>query len=344
MSEAPTLDSCRTTLSRETGIVIPVYLPPNGSRDQGASLLRDTVVATCAEVSDPSVVCLSIDGEENGLSVVEKLRRDHGVTVVATPVNRGKLHGVREGVRALLQRSELTYVAVVDADNDHLANELLTFVRTAAHIVWQGQDPRVTVLGRRISRHRPMGLLRGELEDLADQMLMLALHYHAAMTGQPLRLEYATLLEATPDFHSGYKLFSRQTASDVFLSEPRQAGLSGTAYYRHAVEAVMVVEAMLSGARLGVVNRTTHNQQPVTTFGLLNQAQVTGDMIAWPCKRLGVPFAFVAQWLANTVPSLLLDTLVPEGRAQLEAVCRTVVAAYGADMPPDLLTRKPPFV
>jgi hypothetical protein len=243
-----------------------------------------------------------------------------------------------------LQRPELDYLAVIDADNDHFANELITFVRTAAHIAWQKQDKRVLVLGRRISRHRPMGLLRGELEDLADQLLMEALRYHAAVSGKPLRFEYALLLEATPDFHSGYKFFSRETAEAVFLSQPRPAGLSDGAYYRHAVEAVMVVEAILSGARLGVVNRTTHNQQPVTTFGLLDQAQVTGDMIAWPCKRLGVPAGFVRQWLSNVVPSLLLDTLVPEGLTQLEAVCRTVLAAYGETLSPDLIRHKPPFV
>ncbi|MBN1249413.1 MAG: hypothetical protein JXC32_17260 [Anaerolineae bacterium] len=342
--EAPTYAACRASLSHATGIIIPVYLPDNGNREQGGSLLRDTVVAACVEVSDPSVICLSVDGEESGVEIVEDLRRAFGVTTAVSPVNRGKLHGVRQGAQVLLERPELAYVAVMDADSDHFANELLTFVRTAAHIVWQTQDPRVMVLGRRISRHRPMGLLRGELEDLADQILVLALQYHAAVSDRPLRFEYATLLEATPDFHSGYKLFSRVTAADVFLSAPQQAGLSDTAYYRHAVEAVMAVEAILSGARLGVVNRTTHNQQPVTTFGLLDQAEVTGDMIAWPCKRLGVPVTFVRQWLANTVSSLLLDTLVPEGRSQLEAVCRTALAAYGEAFAPDLIQRKPPFV
>lgn len=341
---APTYLRCQALLRQATGIVIPVYLPDNGDRDQAAALLRDTVVANIAQVDDPARICLSVDGEENGAGVAQALGREYGITIVVTPVNRGKLQGVREGARVLLQRSDLAFLAVVDADNDHFANELLTFIRTAVHMTRQTRDPRVLVLGRRISRHRPMGLLRGELEDLADRLLLSALRYHAATTGRPLRLEYATLLEATPDFHSGYKLFSRETAEVVFLAEPHQAGLSDVAYYRHAVEAVMVVEAILSGARLGVINRTTHNQQPVTTFGLLNQAQVTGDMIAWPCRRLGVPAAFVVQWLANTASSLLLDTLVPDGRVQIEAVCRIVLEAYEETPPDDLLARKSPFI
>ncbi len=30
-------------------------------------------------------------------------------------------------------------------------------------------------------------------------------YYHAAQSGEPLRLEYATMLDHVPDFHSGYK-------------------------------------------------------------------------------------------------------------------------------------------
>ena len=35
----------------------------------------------------------------------------------------------------------------------------------------------------------------------------------------------------------GYKLFTRATAADVFLSEPRLAGVPEDCYYRHACEA-----------------------------------------------------------------------------------------------------------
>ncbi len=327
-----------------TGIVIPVYLPESADRPQGTRLLRDTVTSCCAQVDDATAVCLSVDGSDNGADVVQALAADLGTSIVVAPVNLGKLHGVVEGFRILLRRPELAYFAVLDADSDHFGNELLNFVRAAEHIIRESGDSRVMVLGRRISRHRPMGLLRGELEELADQMLLQALTYHAAVTGRPLQFEYATVLEAVPDFHSGYKLFSRDTASDVFLSDPDMAGLSPTAYYRHAVEAVMSVEAILGGARMGLVNRTTYNRQPVTTFGKLNQSAVTGDMIAWPCRRLGVPVAFVRQWLAKIVPSLLLGTLVPVGWYQLEAVCDRVLSAYGEHFEHEVLARRPLFL
>ena len=71
----------------------------------------------------------------------------------------------------------------------------------------------VLVLGRRSSKQRPLGFLRGELEELADRVLLDALAYDAAVSGVPLRLECATAVEEYPDFHSGYKLFSRRTAA-----------------------------------------------------------------------------------------------------------------------------------
>jgi len=142
-------------LRHATGIVIPVYLPESADRAQGKLLLRDTVISCCAQVDDPTAVCLSVDGADNGADVVQAL--------------------AAEGFRILLRRPELAYFAVLDSDSDHFGNELLNFVRAAEHIIQESGDSRVMVLGRRISRHRPMGLLRGELEELADQMLLQAL-------------------------------------------------------------------------------------------------------------------------------------------------------------------------
>mgnify|MGYP007030148339 CR=1 FL=1 len=104
----------------------------------------------------------------------------------------------------------------------------------------------------------------------------------------------------------------------------------------------MTVEALEHGALLGLASRSTLNRQPVSTFGLIRRSQLTADMIIWPCKRLEVPLPFVAQWLANHIPRLLLNTLAPEGRAELEEVRRRVIAAYGGDEPPAL--QQPLFV
>jgi hypothetical protein len=164
------------------------------------------------------------------------------------------------------------------------------------------------------------------------------------VSGRPLRLEYVTAFEEFPDFHSGYKLFSRGAAEAVFAAPPQPCGLGEVAYGRHAVEAVMTVEALLAGACLVLVNRSTLNQQPISTFGLLDRARLTADKIVWPCKRLGVPGPFVDQWLRNHLPRLLLSTLVPQGQGELAQVRNLVLREYGITAPEGEELNGPLFV
>jgi hypothetical protein len=318
-------------LRQHTGIVVPIYVPLDLDLATSEALLWDTVSAFHQQVENSAHVCLSVDGEPFGADIAARIARELEVQLCVAQTNRGKLYGARIGVRRLLDHPELQYVAVVDQDGDHFANELLTMVRAAESIRSQVSSEQVLILGQRISRHRPMGLLRGELEELADRMLLDALRYHAAVTDRPLSLAFASTAVDVPDFHSGYKLFTRSAAGDVFLAKPELAGVSDDCYWRHACEAVMTVEALLSGTHLGVVTRSTFNEQPVSTFGLYDRQQLTADMIIWPCKRLGVPLAFVRQWLHDHIPHLLLETLVPTGRNELAQVRHLVLAAFGDD-------------
>lgn len=321
------------TLRKRTGVVIPAYLSPDIDRVRGGCLLRDTVAAYARQVDDPTHVCICVDGEQHGADLASKLGQELGVSVHVAPLNRGKLAAARNGMGVLLAGGGLEYVAVVDQDGDHFANELLNLVRAAQHIVGHTGQDRVLVIGRRSSRHRPMGFLRGELEEFADRVLMDALCYHSAICGQPLRLEYAFSLDEFPDVHSGYKLFSRSVAEQVFRTDPRLEGVSESCYYRHACEAVMTVEALLHGAYLGTVNRSTFNEQPITTFGRYNIAQLVADKIVWPCRRLDIPLPFVRQWMANHTPRLLLQTLAPMGQDEVRRITGLVLSTLGESSP-----------
>jgi len=135
-------------LAHHTGVVIPVYLPEDIQVGQGAALLRDTVAGYVAQVSDPTKVCLSVDGAAYGQTVAQQLQREFGTSITVADVNRGKLQGARRGVRRLLDDPALHYVAIVDQDGDHFANELLNFVRAAAHIADQTDDDRVIAAWR----------------------------------------------------------------------------------------------------------------------------------------------------------------------------------------------------
>jgi hypothetical protein len=316
-------------LERATGVVLPVYFRPETDPAYATALLRATVRMFVREVADSSAICLSVDGGGLSLDVGRAVAADSGVQLVHAEPNRGKLASVRNGMARLLENPELRYLAAADCDGDHFANELLNFVRCAETITQLTQTDKIVVLGERISTHRALGFLRGEQEALADRLLLDALHYHAARTDQPLALTFAASLGDLPDFHSGYKFFSRATAERVFLGEPQLAGCSETAYYRHACEAVMIVEAILDGATLATVNRRAFDEQPISSFARLDRSQLAADMILWPCKRLGVPAHFVEQWLANHLPRLLLGTLVPQGRAELLAIRELVLRGYG---------------
>ena len=183
--EAHLLSHAIEAMRRDTGVVIPMYFPAEGASELGRALLEDNVRAYVQQVDDPGRICLSVDGAAHGREIAQELAANYGVITVCAPENRGKLNGVRHGVAALWARGGLRYVAAVDADGDHFANELLNLVRTALY-VQEREGGEVLVLGRRSSKHRPMGLLRGELEELADRILLDALYYQAACSGAPL--------------------------------------------------------------------------------------------------------------------------------------------------------------
>ena len=247
--------------------------------------------------------------------------------------------------RHLWPDTELCYFAAIDADGDHFANELPNFVRAAEYARSHPGVDEVLVLGRRISRHRPMGFLRGELEELADRVLLDALHYRAARRGQPLRLECATTLEEFPDFHSGFKLFSRDTVSAVFLAKPDLLGVArhrllppwGRSGDQHR-------SPRKTAPSLVLVNRSTFNEQPISTFGLLDRARLVADKIIWPCKRLEVPGLFVDQFLRNHMPRLQLTTLAPQGRDELLQIRRLILAEFDIEARENDLLWGPLFV
>ena len=333
-------------MRKETGIVIPVYLPDGIDTAAAANLLTENVKLTVQQVEDPSWICLSIDGEPFGSDVASSLTEQFGVSTCISSENRGKLQAVAVGVRSLLEKKSPTYVALIDQDGDHFTNELLNFVRTAHTIADERKLDRLLLIGRRMSRHRPMGFLRGELEELADRVLLDALTYRAAVMNRPLQLEYATALDEFPDFHSGYKLFSQACARDVFLGEPQLAGVSEDAYFRHACEAVMVVEALEHGGLIGSVHRTTVNEQPISTFGLLDVVRLSADLIIWPSKRLEIPARFVRQWVINHAPRLLANT-TPHGKQALDGVIDLVDKAFPGEEDLSLFWSKhklPPFL
>jgi len=313
----------------ETVVIIPVFVAPGSDAALAARLLEQTVRAFCRELAKPDSVCLAVDGAGSGEVAAREMADKLGVRLVVTGSNRGKLSAQRAAMRCLADDCAWRYLALVDMDGDHFANELPNLVRITRYVEKHAATERVLTIGRRISRHHPMGFVRGELEELVNRLLVDALAYDASVSGRPLSIEHCAALDDCPDLHSGYKLLTRATAEDCLLAEPDLAGVSEECYFRHAGESVITVEAVKAGARLASVNRSTVNEQPVSSFGRLDRSRLTADMIIWPCKRLGVPAGFVDQWMRNHLPRIRLGTVVPQGRDELVRVWRLVMQAYG---------------
>lgn len=344
LNKSPSTKLSRTVdlLEQATGVVIPTYFHAETDPQFAEELLASTVQLFVREVAQPQHICISADGAGLSAYIAERVATRYQTRWIASEKNGGKLASLRNGMRELLEKSDVHYLAAVDNDGDHFANEMLNFVRAAEHVTNSTGNKRVIVLGNRISLHHPLGFLRAEQEELADRLLLDALHYHAAVYGRPLALQFATTIDEVPDFHSGYKLFSRPSAEAVFLSEPNLADCDEATYFRHAVEAVMIVEALEAGATLATVNRSTFDEQPISSFARMDRSQLSANLIIWPCKRLNIPAPFVAQWLANHLPKLLLGTLVPQGRDELLAIRNLVLQAFDLALPADeadLITR-----
>jgi len=330
-------------LRESSAIVIPAYFPSTTDPRLAAGLLIDTALGCRALVQDPARVCISVDGENAAAATARTLEADYGLRVVVSPRNRGKLGAVEEGLAALIGQESVGYFFLIDQDADHFPNELPNFIRAAQRVAYRAKRDRLLVLGRRSSRHHPMGYLRGELEELADRMLVDCLHYHGALAGAPLNLQYALLLDEFPDFHSGYKLLTRPVVLDLLRNGIPLEGLSEDAVYRHAVEAVLSVEAVLCGAIIVSVARSTFNEQPITAFGQLNRCRLVSDKIIWPAKRLQVPAAFVGQWMENNLARLQLATLAPSGKDELFEIRNLVRRAFDLpDLPREIAG--PPFL
>lgn len=97
------------------------------------------------------------------------------------------------------------------------------------------------------------------------------------------------------------------------------------------MEAVITVEALLAGAVLVGVRRSTFNEQPISAFGQLDRARLVADKMIWACRRLEAPPHHVDQWLRNHIPRLLLNTVVPEGKEELRAIHRLVMQGLGME-------------
>jgi hypothetical protein len=281
-------------------------------------------------------VCVVVDGDERTARHADEIRAtllaQQGATfqLLPLPQNRGKFWALREGVRALLQsHPELDFLVMRDGDGDHAASAIPQLVRAACYLQEIYGHLRLLVIGARPSRHRPMDWFRGELETLLDQLTLDALAYAAAREGRALNLSHCSG-PSVPDISSGFKVYGREIARELFLDhKPVLATLSVEDYWHYGPETVAVVEALHHGCVIAETLRLTWDGQPTSSFGEFKYLSLYGELLAWVYARLELPLKVAAQLFDNRAPGMALGT-TGEGRALLSSLRAYALEKLGA--------------
>ena len=318
----------QSELASLTGMVIPAYFSTKPPDDMVRDLLWMTL-SDCGYYLPLEQIWVVVDGDDRTERLVagarERLDAEQGSTfnTLLLAQNRGKLAAINEGTAALLQLSpSVEYVVIRDSDGDHAVSEVPDLVRMALILADLKENPRVIVIGSRRNRHRPMGWLRGELEPLLDKVTLDALAYALARRGRALDLTNCVGAGIVPDVSSGFKVYSRELADQLFLrEEPHLACLSADNYWHYGPETATFIEAMLGGAVFGEKLRITWDGQPASSFGEFTSVSLYGELLAWVFARLEIPTDVAAQFYDNHVPSMQLRTTT-EGRGLLMQVRR----------------------
>ena len=344
----------QSELAQVTGAVVPAYFSTKPSDDTVRQLLWMTL-GDCPCYMPLQNIWVVVDGDPRTARLADelrgRLRREHGATfnLMPLPENRGKLWAIKEGIAALLvEQPPLSYVVIRDGDGDHAISDMPHLVRATAYLAEAYGNSRVIVVGSRRSRHRPMGWVRGELEALLDQVTLSALSYHLASQGRALNLSHCLGQGAVPDLSSGYKVYGRQIAQELFIGrEPRLECLRAEDYWHYGPETVTIVEGILAGTVIAEAQRLTWDGQPTTSFGEFKHVSLYGELLAWVFSRLRIPLEVAAQLYDNYAPMMSLRTTA-EGN-QLLVSLRTYalekvsahVGAAGIIPPPRLML---PFI
>jgi hypothetical protein len=313
-------------LGEMTGLIVPAYFSARPTDDTVRQLLWMTL-GDCPGYLPLGNIWVVIDGDARTARLVEELRqrllREQGATFNALPLleNRGKLWAIQEGMTALLQaQPPLRYIVIRDGDGDHAISDMPHLLRAADCLAGAYGNTRLIVVGARRSRHRPMGWVRGELEALLDQVTLDALSYHLARQGRALNLSHCLGQGVVPDLSSGYKVYGREAAQELFVEhEPCLECLNAEAYWHYGPETVAIVEGVLARATIAEAQRLTWDGQPTTSFGEFQHLALYGELLAWVFCRLGIPLEVAAQFYDNHVPAMPLRTTV-EGRGLLASL------------------------
>ena len=306
-------------MRRSLGMVIPVWFPPSLTADQ----VRENLLVTlhgCEHFLPWDHVVLVVDGDVRSFPIVQELqescrqRHGHAFDIIYCAENRGKGYAVFRGVQWFLEKQNLEYLTIRDADGDHTLNDLVNLMRLA--VALQKEETYLLIIvGRRNHPHRALGWIRGEFEALLNRVLIDAVRFALARRQQVLNTQYFSLSDEYPDLHSGYKVYSRRVCELMVERTWERQPWVGPEIYRYGVEAVPFIEGVMAGAVVGEMTRLT-KEPDFSSHGAFTRPETNGSVLLWTFLRLGIEPHQAATLLDNHLPRLTLWT-DPQGRATL---------------------------
>ncbi len=309
------------TLRERTAILVPVYFPPGTSKTAIREMLERVLLDTFSFV-EPGRTLFVCDGEQPAWEILNDLARSTEPafgTMLQEP-NGGKGTALVAGLRELLEDDRVQYVITRDCDGNHFAWDMPRMMAVAEWLIDVRRAPEIIIVGGRSDRAKALGMVRAEIEELLNRLTLTSLHYHLAATRREVVANiFSTQPGGIPDFHSGYKLYSRRICRRM-CHLPWECYGSGNkdAVYRFGMEVVPFVEAVLMGASVAETTRLGHIQR-VTGHGAYERPDVVAELACWIFSRLDVPTAQAAVMLDNVLPVLKLFN-DSEGREKLTEV------------------------
>jgi hypothetical protein len=302
------------------GMLIPVWFPPSVLDGQ----VRESLLATlhdCEHFLPWEHVVLVVDGDARSYAIVQELqtscrrRHGHAFDIIHCADNRGKGYAVFRGAQWFLEKQDLEYLTIRDADGDHALNDLVNLMRLAVALRADEGTDKVIIVGRRNHPHRALGWIRGEFETLLNRVLVDTARFALAQRQHILNTRYFSLSGEYPDLHSGYKVYSRRVCALMVERPWERPPWVGPEIYRYGVEAVPFIEGVMAGAIVGEISRLTREPEFTGHSGFA-RVETNGAVLLWTFLRLEIQASHAAALLDNHIPRLTLWT-DPEGRESL---------------------------
>jgi hypothetical protein len=307
-------------MRRSLAMGIPVWFPPSLPDHE----VRENLLATlhdCEHLLPWEHVVLVVDGDARSYAIAQELQASYRqrdaqtFDIVYSVENGGKGAAVFRGAQWFLERQDLEYLTIRDADGDHALNDLINLMRLAVAIRDGEAMDRLIIVGRRNLPHRALGWIRGEFEMLLNRVLVDAVRYALAQRQDVLKTQYFSLSGEYPDLHSGYKVYSRKVCELMVRYRWERPPWVGPEIYRYGVEAVPFVEGAMAGAIVGEISRLTHEPR-FSGHATFARPETNGGVVLWAFLRLGIKANQAAALLDNHLPRLGLWT-DPQGRQTL---------------------------